>query len=68
MSAEQVSGDCLDEDVSIADIKRWGVVQYKHSKHVLKGIKGLIRMSEGKQWRKDGHESHDPLKNEGSTQ
>ena len=45
MTEEGVDGECLDEDVSIADLKRWGVTLYKHSKHVLKEIKALIRSS-----------------------
>ena len=43
MREEGVDGACIDEDVSIADLKRWGVPLYKHSKHIIRELRRLIR-------------------------
>ena len=42
MTEEDVDGMCLDGDVSIDDLKRWGIRRFKHSKHILKAIMGLF--------------------------
>ena len=46
---EGVDGQCIDEKVAIADIKRWGIVHYLHSRHVLEEIRKLIQNKKGKQ-------------------
>ena len=42
MIEEDVTGYCLDQDVDIKDMTRWGVTEIQHSKAVLKAIKALI--------------------------
>merc|ERR1711997_1126479 len=53
---EDVNGECL-ENVDIADIKRFGIKSFKHSKQLLKEIKLLTqnknknKNNQNKQWK-----------------
>eukprot|EP01084_Bolivina_argentea_P126138 223402_1 len=50
LKEEQVTGDCMC-DVDVSDIKRWGIVQFKHSKALMKHIEALIANKSEKKMR-----------------
>ena len=42
LAEEQVTGECMD-DIDVADIKRWVVVNFKHSKRLPREVKALVQ-------------------------
>ena len=39
---EGVDGSCIDGQIDTGELRRWGVVSYKHQRQILEHIRGLI--------------------------